>query len=48
MEVWPNKSRALLMAGLIGAAANAGYLLVGFTSMGFELRLASLGDLFVG
>lgn len=28
MEVWPNRSRAL-MAGLIGAAANAGYLLVG-------------------
>ncbi len=27
MEVWPNRSRAL-MAGLIGAAANAGYLLV--------------------
>lgn len=28
MEVWPNRSRAL-MAGLIGAAANAGYALVG-------------------
>ena len=28
MEVWPNRSRAL-MAGLIGASANAGYLLVG-------------------
>jgi SHS family sialic acid transporter-like MFS transporter len=28
MEVWPNRSRAL-MAGLIGAAANVGYLLVG-------------------
>src|SRR5262245_14558293 len=27
MEVWPNKSRAF-MAGLIGAAANVGYLLV--------------------
>jgi len=33
MEVWPNKSRAL-MAGLIGAAANAGYLLVGVISIG--------------
>ncbi len=44
MEVWPNKSRAL-MAGLIGAAANAGYLLVGFTSMGLNSVLASLGDL---
>lgn len=29
MEVWPNRSRAF-MAGLIGAAANVGYLLVGF------------------
>jgi len=28
MEIWPNKSRPF-MAGLIGAAANAGYLLVG-------------------
>ncbi len=28
MEVWPNRSRAL-MAGLIGASANAGYMLVG-------------------
>jgi SHS family sialic acid transporter-like MFS transporter len=27
MEIWPNKSRALL-AGLIGAAANVGYLLI--------------------
>jgi MFS family permease len=28
MEVWPNRSRAF-MAGLIGAAANVGYLVVG-------------------
>jgi len=41
MEVWPNRSRAL-MAGLIGAAANVGYLLVGL----FGLVLAQvLGDL---
>ena len=33
MEVWPNKSRAF-MAGLIGAAANVGYLLVGFAGLG--------------
>ena len=33
MEVWPNKSRAF-MAGLIGAAANVGYLLVGFVGPG--------------
>lgn len=32
MEVWPNRSRAL-MAGLIGAAANVGYLLVGFLGL---------------
>lgn len=44
MEVWPNKSRGL-MAGLIGAAANCGYLLVGFTSMGLNSVLASMGDL---
>lgn len=44
MEVWPNKSRGL-MAGLIGAAANGGYLLVGFTSMGLNSVLASLADL---
>ena len=33
MEVWPNRSRAF-MAGLIGAAANVGYLLVGFVGLG--------------
>src|SRR5919202_956117 len=32
MEVWPNRSRAF-MAGLIGAAANVGYLLVGLLSL---------------
>ena len=49
MEVWPNRSRAL-MAGLIGAAANAGYLLVGIIGIGLtamltqcETSLASLG-----
>ncbi len=35
MEVWPNRSRAL-MAGLIGAAANVGYLLVGFLGLGIS------------
>ncbi len=44
MEVWPNKSRGL-MAGLIGAAANCGYLLVGFTSMGLNSVLASLAEM---
>jgi MFS family permease len=33
MEVWPNRSRAF-MAGLIGAAANVGYLLVGLVGLG--------------
>lgn len=32
MEVWPNRSRAF-MAGLIGAAANVGYMLVGFIGL---------------
>src|SRR5439155_19480430 len=32
MEVWPNKSRDF-MAGLIGAAANVGYLLVGLIGL---------------
>jgi MFS transporter, SHS family, sialic acid transporter len=32
MEVWPNRSRAL-MAGLIGAAANLGYTIVGFLGL---------------
>ena len=32
MEVWPNRSRAL-MAALIGAAANVGYLLVGYIAL---------------
>ncbi len=32
MEVWPNRSRAF-MAGLIGAAANVGYMVVGFVGL---------------
>ena len=39
MEVWPNRSRAL-MAGLIGAAANAGYLLVGVIGIALSSILA--------
>src|SRR4029079_393197 len=31
-EMWPDRSRAL-MAGLIGAAANVGYLIVGLISL---------------
>src|SRR4029078_11866427 len=40
MEVWPNRSRAL-MAGLIGAAANFGYLLVGVIGIGLSAILAN-------
>lgn len=38
MEVWPNKSRAF-MAGLIGAAANVGYLVVGLVGLVLEVLL---------
>ena len=34
-EIWPNKSRALI-AGLIGAAANLGFLMVGLLSIGLH------------
>ncbi len=47
MEVWPNRSRAL-MAGLIGAAANAGYLLVGIISMGLNSILETCKDVLLG
>src|SRR5262249_2820261 len=45
MEVWQGKSRALL-AGLIGAAGNVGYMLVALLSLGLgsvHSHLASLG-----
>lgn len=40
-EIWPNKSRALV-AGLIGAAANVGFLLVAFLSMGMIGMIESI------
>jgi SHS family sialic acid transporter-like MFS transporter len=43
MEVWPNKSRAF-MAGLIGAAANVGYLLVGFVGLALLSLIGTLRD----
>jgi MFS transporter, SHS family, sialic acid transporter len=43
MEVWPNKSRAF-MAGLIGAAANVGYLLVGFAGLALLQLIGTLRD----
>src|SRR5437868_14307111 len=44
MEVWPNKSRAF-MAGLIGAAANVGYLMVGVIGLVLLDWLADLRSL---
>jgi MFS transporter, SHS family, sialic acid transporter len=41
MEVWPNRSRAL-MAGLIGAAANVGFLLVGTLGLAAIHNLAAI------
>jgi MFS family permease len=41
MEVWPNRSRAF-MAGLIGAAANVGYVLVGFVGLALLSVLSTL------
>ncbi|HEV3003093.1 MAG TPA: MFS transporter [Pirellulales bacterium] len=42
MEVWPNRSRAL-MAGLIGAAANVGYLVVALVGLGVIKSLPDIG-----
>lgn len=41
MEIWPNRSRAF-MAGLIGAAGNAGYLLVGAVGLVLNATLAGI------
>src|SRR6516162_4935495 len=43
MEIWPNRSRSLL-AGLIGAAANVGYLLIALIALGLDLIQARLHD----
>ena len=43
MEIWPNRSRAF-MAGLIGAAANAGYLLVGVVGLMLTSIMTGLAD----
>jgi MFS transporter, SHS family, sialic acid transporter len=49
MEIWPDRSRALL-AGLIGAAANFGYLLIALLSrqLGLVLAEASHGLSWIG
>lgn len=43
-ELWPDRSRAFL-AGLIGAAANVGMLLVGLLSLGLVRFIEGVGDL---
>jgi len=43
-EVWPDRSRAFL-AGLIGAAANVGFLLVGLVSLVLVRFIQGVGDL---
>lgn len=49
MEIWPNKSRAFL-AGLIGAAANVGYLLIAVLKLGLAAFVTEASNtmLFVG
>lgn len=46
-EIWPGKSRALI-AGLIGAAANVGFLMVGVLSMGLMGFIGGAKSLLVG
>ncbi len=41
MEIWPDRSRSL-MAGLIGASANVGYLLLGFVGVVVAKNLESI------
>jgi MFS family permease len=43
-ELWPNRSRAFL-AGLIGAAANVGYLLIAVVGFGVIQRVGETHDL---
>lgn len=45
MESWPNRSR-LLLAGLIGAAGNAGYLVIALLGLGLTARIGDLAGLF--
>jgi MFS family permease len=46
-EIWPNKSRALI-AGLIGAAANLGFLMVGVLSIGLYRFIGAVEGLLLG
>lgn len=47
MEVWPNQSRAT-MAGLIGAAANGGFLLIGLIGIALSTFLESARSALLG
>ncbi len=47
MEIWPNKSRGLL-AGLIGAAANVGFLLIALIGLVLGTFTASIGGWLIG
>ncbi len=44
MEVWPNRSRAWL-AGVIGAAANFGYMFIALAGLGLAAAIGDLGTL---
>ena len=44
MEVWPNRSRAWL-AGIIGAAANFGYMFIAVAGLGLSAAIGDLGQL---
>jgi SHS family sialic acid transporter-like MFS transporter len=46
-EIWPNKSRALI-AGLIGAAANLGFLFVGVLSIGLHRFIEGVEGVLLG
>jgi MFS family permease len=46
-EIWPNKSRALI-AGLIGAAANIGFLMVGLLSIFLTRFIAGIEAVMLG
>jgi MFS family permease len=46
VEIWPNRSRAFL-AGLIGAAANVGYMLIAVVGLGLGLMLHSTREWFL-
>jgi MFS family permease len=43
-EIWPSKSRALI-AGLIGAAANVGFLMVGVLSIGLHSFILAIEEM---